>query len=517
VDKIINLLLKKLKLLKEKICFWLVKNFALFGVAKLLQEKNNYELSAIVDSNESLKNLFTEQKIVNFKKMWFYGEQNQNYSPDYDYLKLFENKYDINLSFVASTERFFYKEFNPFYHFTKNEMMSVIEQECKLFESVLDTSQPNCIFSTPITNHAQYLLYRLCKKKNINFFTLEPLRFYNRWIIVDGLIFDLDDTKFLTKNSNTQKSISEIKNFMKTFGPFHNTIRNNKNTMYGNRLERMKAMLEFPFSKESPPSRFSNYGRTKKNILLKGTGTLNNLRKNKRKKFIDEVLVKKLNFSKPFIYFPLHVEPEKVLLMGTPYHTDQISVIKNIVKSLPVEYQLFVKEHPGMKLQDWRESSFYEEIMDIPNVTLIHPEVPSKEIIENCSLVITIFGTSALESAFYEKPTIVFRPDLGYDLIPSIYLLKNYEELQSAIKNSLKKIVKLNDLSDFVNFMEKNTFEIPFDQYNQETAINFNYKVGYLKEYEIPQNDLKLFMEQNASFYEKITYEFLKILQKSRK
>ena len=62
MDKIINLLLKKLKLLKEKICFWLVKNFALFGVAKLLQEKNNYELSAIVDSNESLKNLLQNKK-----------------------------------------------------------------------------------------------------------------------------------------------------------------------------------------------------------------------------------------------------------------------------------------------------------------------------------------------------------------------------------------------------------------------------------------------------------------------
>ena len=43
----------------------------------------------------------------------------------------------------------------------------------------------------------------------------------------------------------------------------------------------------------------------------------------------------------------------------------------------------------------------------------------SEKLLENCSLVINIAGTSAFESAFFEKPALVFI-DRGYTILPSI-------------------------------------------------------------------------------------------------
>ena len=59
---------------------------------------------------------------------------------------------------------------------------------------------------------------------------------------------------------------------------------------------------------------------------------------------------------------------------------NQIEVIRHIVKSLPVGIRLYVKESPAGKTREWRKVSDYKEILNIPNVTLIHPSVPATDL-----------------------------------------------------------------------------------------------------------------------------------------
>jgi hypothetical protein len=70
---------------------------------------------------------------------WFFHDhiKKTQQLPDLDYLKNFEKKYQINLWKLALNERFFYMH-NRFYQFTKQEILSILEQESKLFETVLD-------------------------------------------------------------------------------------------------------------------------------------------------------------------------------------------------------------------------------------------------------------------------------------------------------------------------------------------------------------------------------------------
>ena len=71
--------------------------------------------------------------------MWYYHDfiNTKSKNIDIDYLLNFEKKYKLDLWKYALNERFFYLH-NPFYKFTKNEILAILEQELKLFESILD-------------------------------------------------------------------------------------------------------------------------------------------------------------------------------------------------------------------------------------------------------------------------------------------------------------------------------------------------------------------------------------------
>ena len=80
-----------------------------------------------------------------------------------------------------------------------------------------------------------------------------------------------------------------------------------------------------------------------------------------RKNFLDS-LNSEIDFNQPFVYFPLGVSMERTLLIDSPYFTNQLEVIRHIAKSIPVNFQVFVKETQTQASRDWRPISFYKEI-----------------------------------------------------------------------------------------------------------------------------------------------------------
>ena len=81
------------------------------------------------------------------------------------------------------------------------------------------------------------------------------------------------------------------------------------------------------------------------------------------------------------------------------------------------------------------------------------------EIIKKSSLVLSITGTSALQAAFYEKPSIVFAHTIFNEFHPSIRRVKNLEELPSAIRSALKTKVDVMDLNRYIDIIEKESFK----------------------------------------------------------
>jgi hypothetical protein len=223
------------------------------------------------------------------------------------------------------------------------------------------------------------------------------------------------------------------------------------------------------------------------------------LKKKCRSSFIDRNCIREINKDEKFVYFPLHYEPERLLYVQAPLYTNQLEVITNIAKSLPIEYKLYVKEHPAMLVQGWRKTSYYKQIMDLPNVRLIHTSVNYKEIIKKSSLVITIAGSSGLEAAFLNKPSIVFA-DVSYSSLPSVYRLKNYEELPHAIRESLQKKVDPSDLNKFINYTFKNSFE--YDYLNPFLEVDRFYNKGFFSNQPLSIENIKSCLEKNKQVFD---------------
>ena len=153
--------------LTKKILFRLDVLGIHFGIAKHLNEEYGQKIFAIIDVNQG-KSFYENQTLVNFEKQWFFRDhlKNINKNPDLDYLKNIESKYNINLWNLAYSDRNFYK-FNPFYKFSRDEILSLTEQECKFFERVLDEIKPDFLAMRMSDFHRNDLLMKICKARKI--------------------------------------------------------------------------------------------------------------------------------------------------------------------------------------------------------------------------------------------------------------------------------------------------------------------------------------------------------------
>jgi len=494
--------------MNPKIIFWINDDLSSLGLPKILQEKYNFDIYAILDITDKPKHFFQKQQLIKFSKIWYFHDHiyKTTKTPDIEFLQLIEKKYKVNLWLLASNERFF-NEFNHFYKFSSDEILLILEQECKLFEKILDEVQPNFLIMGITTLHHNHLFYEICKTRGVKVLMIRQSFLAGKYIIASATHM-IEDTPNNTNHNFS--SLSELQNYLKKYSATMQ-IHSIKSKFQNSKINYLKAALQYLFSSNSNvKTHYTYYGRSKFKVLTKMI--IYTLKKRYREYFMNTNLTRDLENKKPFIYFPLHIEQERSLLIAAPFHTNQIEVLTNIVKSLPVGYDLYVKEHPVMILRGWRSISDYKQIMDLPNVTLIHPSIKSEDIIKKSSLVIQIGGTSGLEAAFFNKPTIIFT-DYDYSCLPSVYKVKTFDELPSAIKISLKKEVNISDLNNYLNLIEANSFEIDLTNLSAVFDDYFHYS-GYLVDVEIPIEKMKFYLEENKITFEKLANEFVKKIQK---
>tara|TARA_B110000881_G_C18382620_1_gene416903 strand:- start:137 stop:787 length:651 start_codon:yes stop_codon:yes gene_type:complete len=208
-------------------------------------------------------------------------------------------------------------------------------------------------------------------------------------------------------------------------------------------------------------------------------------------------------------------EPERSLLIAAPFHTNQFELIVHIVKSLPIGYKLYVKDHPQMVTRDWRPVSFYKQIMQLPNVKLLHPSTNPSDILKKCSLVITIGGTTGLEAAFYEKPTITFVNTI-YSKLKSVHVLKNIEDLPNIIRSQLSKKFNLDDLNSFVNLIDSNSVEFNHHAILNDATQTLFYN-GFLSNIEFKSSTMDKFLQRHQLEFDRLGLDLVKKFKQHQK
>ena len=501
--------------MNKKILFWIDDGWIHFGISKYLQEKYpEYDLYAIFDTNYITKKFFEKQKIVNFKKSWFFRDHlsNKPKKINVDYLQTFEKKYKINLWQLAFSERKFFR-YNNYHKFTYEEILSISEEESKFFESVLNEINPDFVMMIVTDLHRNHLFSEICRASKINILILSPSRFgYRASISSDFDKIDGFDEKSVDYSNMPQKSEKQLQEYVTKYdtrGSIDRAVNREFKLGVAKILKRHLEFLLFICNNKYREF-YGNWGITRFKFLTQNEFMIPFIIKRwYRGIFLNKNSKLNIEPNQPFIYYPLQHEPERTLLLDAPYYTNQIELITNIAKSIPAGYKLYVKEHFSMKGKAWRETSYYKKIKEIPNVVLIHPSANTEQILKNCSLILTLTGFSGLEAAFYKKPSIVFgKPSYYY--LPFVHRIKNIEDLPRIIRECLEKKFDFSYLNHYIKLIHENSFDFDWVPLTQGVAKKIHHYNGMTKEVEVTESKIKSFLQEYRNDFEILVTEYMK-------
>jgi hypothetical protein len=128
------------------------------------------------------------------------------------------------------------------------------------------------------------------------------------------------------------------------------------------------------------------------------------------------------------VFFAIHYQPEQSTLAQGIWHVNQVALVENISKSLPLGYTLVVKEHPWGRGN--RPRWQYKHLSRFYNVVFC--DAPAKEIIKSVEAVITVSGTVAMEALVFDKPTIMLGRNF-FEFSDLVYLVPAINDLPEVL------------------------------------------------------------------------------------
>lgn len=132
------------------------------------------------------------------------------------------------------------------------------------------------------------------------------------------------------------------------------------------------------------------------------------------------------------VFYALHYQPEQSTLTQGVWYANQIALIENISKSLPLGYVLIVKEHPWGRGN--RPSWQYRHLARLYNVMFC--DAPAKQIISRVEAVVAVAGTIAIESLVMDKPTVLLGRTF-FDFSDLFYKVEGIAELPGILREIL--------------------------------------------------------------------------------
>lgn len=305
--------------------------------------------------------------------------------------------------------------------------------------------------------HLQYWNH-IIKEKNINLFISQniPHEVYDYVIYSLCKIYEIPVLFFpQIQIHDATLALSDINNWQKNILPEYERLTNINNTslqadieLSGNALSewslRKKDIKPFYMAQLNvyPVKGFSgNKNRLKKffnPIKLTGFISFLILRKIKNKILRHAYLkvAQYPNFSKKYIYFPMHLQPELTTCPLGGAMTNQELAIDIIAHSLPEDVYLYIKENPKQQYF-CRDFKYYSHILSKhKNIIFALPDTDTFKLTGNSLAVATFTGTAGWEALFKQKPVLVFG-DCFYDSAPGVFKIKKIADCEQALKGIL--------------------------------------------------------------------------------
>jgi len=147
------------------------------------------------------------------------------------------------------------------------------------------------------------------------------------------------------------------------------------------------------------------------------------------------------DYGTPYIYLPLHFQPERTSIPRGNVYGDQLLAIDTIVRALPEGWMLYVKEHPRQfgperRFRMGRSQDFYRALFAYPpsKVRILRPSEPSDRLVSESWCVATLTGTSAWEAVRQGIPALVFGHP-WYSGCPGVFRATSTDSCTTVLQN----------------------------------------------------------------------------------
>lgn len=308
--------------------------------------------------------------------------------------------------------------------FNHKEMLKILQTGLLEMESLFDKVKPDVVMGFICVTLGDYLAYLISKDRNIPFINLRPTRILNYFFAGESVKepsvrLEKKYQQFLQSNipeELKQKAQNYLYTVRKTHAmyegviPVSGAIKNT--TPKASKIKKVTGFFRRAVKKSKRIYDY-NYGTSRNDTHYRGEFyqawyrfvkypiRLRQVHRILKDKIITEADLPSIEYA----FYPLHKEPEVTLLVyGRPF-VNQVEVIRNYARSLPVGMKLLIKEHPGAV--GYRPVSYFKKLMDIPNIIFVSTEVSSRLLIEKASLICVVGGSIGFEGAIMKKPVVV--------------------------------------------------------------------------------------------------------------
>ena len=161
------------------------------------------------------------------------------------------------------------------------------------------------------------------------------------------------------------------------------------------------------------------------------------------------------DLTKPYIYVPLHMQPEATTCPMGGVFADQVKMVELLAAYLPPTIRIYIKEHP-YQTEVCRSKTFYQQLLDIPSITFVPRNCNTFTLAENALAVASVTGTAGFEGIFKRIPFLMFGHKF-FQYAPGVFRIHTKDDCKNAIQTIMEdKNAKptINDLRLYLKAIE---------------------------------------------------------------
>ncbi len=395
--------------------------------------------------------------------------------------------------------------------FSYGDRIRLFHNLLRYWHSVVDNLLPDIVVFSVIPHMVyDYVLYVLCQQRHIPMVMFESIPVRGRTLIMDAydqptntqLLYQ----KLLEKGELYEVSLShELDDYLNALrGSYQNAPdyvrRVYKEKPYRGVKDPSKTLL----SKLVDLENYRQYFEKQRKIIQSKFRTPPNYLKQKNKKLEDlsmnyfqynlfrfrshlkiRALIRHYhhladdpNLEQPYIYVALSFQPERTTSPMGSIYVDQLLMIDLLSKSVPDGWHIYVKEHPFQftpsmffRSQSGKTRELYDDIIALPNVSLVPMPINSYQLIDNSQAVAAVTGTVGWETVHRGKTALIF----GYPWYrgcEGVFHITTQESLLLALERIKSGYqIDVNKLRLFAFALEKTTIEASVELHLQITKI----------------------------------------------